>query len=257
MRRDANANQPLKLFFAPVLGVTTMNVYAPASATCYAATYSSFNPATGLNVGMLPVTYDVNNWNNFIKTGQAPDGSTSAASNGSPQLQVYPSLQDTGNFGLISLDDSHIGASTMANWIANGMAPSDAQALIDNNLIPLSSHPANTWDWNGENGFKASNVMDMNALVGQTFLIPLFQPVNAGTPNASNYQAGSGNGSHYFFDVVQFVAVTIMPVSSTNSQIVVQPAAYIDPSAVFAPGSVVPMGTSSFSTTFAAPKLTN
>jgi hypothetical protein len=206
---------------------------------------------------MLPVTYDVNNWNNFIKTGQAPDGSTSIASNGNPQLQVYPSLQDVGNFGLISLDDSHVGASTMANWISNGMAPSDVQALINNNLIPLSNHPANTWDWNGENGFKASNVMEMNADVGNTYLIPLFQPVNNGVPNPNTYQAGVGNGSNFNYDIVQFVAVTIMPVSDTNRQIVVQPAAYIDPSAVFAPSSVVPMGTSSFSTTFTAPKLSN
>jgi hypothetical protein len=241
-----------------VLGVTTMDVNAPSSATCYAATYNSFNPATGLNVGMLPVTYDVNNWNNFIKTGQAPDGSTSIDSRGNPQLQVYPSLKDTGNFGLISLNDSHVGASTVTNWINNGMAPSDVQALIDNNLIPLSNHPANTWDWNGENGFKAKNVMDMNARVGTTFLLPLFQPVNSGTPNPSTYQAGTGNGSHYFYDVVQFVGVTIMPVSDRNRLIVVQPAAYIDPSAVFNAPTVVPMGTSSsFSTTFTAAKLSS
>jgi Flp pilus assembly protein TadG len=255
MRRDAKANQSLRLFFAPVLGVTTMDVNAPSSATCYAGTINSFNPATGQNVNLLPVTYDVNAWSNFIKTGKAPDGSTNTAGNGSPQVQIYPSVKDVGNFGLISLNDAHVGASTVTQWINQGASPTDIQSLINNNLIPLANHPSNTWTWNAENGFKATDVTAMNAYTGTTYLIPLFQPVSTGP--IPPYQAGVGNGSWYFYDVVQFVAVTIMPVNDVNRTIVVQPGAYIDPSAVFTPGTVVPMGTSSFSTTFTAPKLSS
>ncbi len=159
-----------------------------------------------------------------------------------------------GNFGLLSLDDSHVGASTITSWIQNGVPPSDVQSLVNNGLIPLSQHPANTWDWQGDTGFKAKNVMDMNGQVGQTFLLPLFQPKSS---DPLNYQAGVGQGANYFYDIVQFVSVKIMPSPDNNRMVIIQPAASIQPSAVFAPGSVVPMGTSSYTTTFAAPKLTS
>ena len=257
MRRDGQANQSLRLFFAPVLGIATMDVNAPASATCYAGTISGFSTASGLNASLLPVTYDVNNWNAFLKTGLNPDGLSMVDGSGNPEIQVYPSIKNSGNFGELSLNDSHNGASTTANWIANGAAPSDIQVLSDNNLIPLSNHPANTWDWQGNPGFKASNVAEINAQAGKTYLLPLFQPVSS---DPLNYQAGVGQGANFSYDIVQFVAVTIMPVTDSNRQVVVQPAAYIAPTAYFAPGSVVPMGTETNpwqTTTFAAPKLSS
>jgi len=203
------------------------------------------------------VTYDVNNWNAFLKTGLNPDGLSMVDGSGNPEIQVYPSIKNSGNFGELSLNDSHNGASTTANWIANGTAPSDIQVLSDNNLIPLSNHPANTWDWQGNPGFKASNVAEINAQAGKTYLLPLFQPVSS---DPLNYQAGVGQGANFSYDIVQFVAVTIMPVTDSNRQVVVQPAAYIAPTAYFAPGSVVPMGTETNpwqTTTFAAPKLSS
>ncbi len=56
LRRDAQANGQLQLFFGPVLGLSRVNVLAPSAATCYAAKIDSFSTAAGLNVGMLPVT---------------------------------------------------------------------------------------------------------------------------------------------------------------------------------------------------------
>ncbi len=255
MRRDSQANGPLKLFFAPVLGVDTINVLATASATCYSATYDTFALRKGDKAGMLPITYDVNFWNNFLSTGQDPDGNANVDASGNPVLQVYPSIKAPGNFGELSLDDSHTGAGTTAGWIAHGMSASDVQALTDNGLLPLSQHKADTWDWQGNSGFKASNVMEINANVGTTYYLPLFQPV---TSNLSNYQAGVGQGANYYYDIVSFVSVTIMPSPKGSQQIWVQPGPTLDPSAVFGPGTVVPMGTtSSLATTFTTPKLSN
>jgi Flp pilus assembly protein TadG len=252
MRRDSSANGALSLFFAPVLGTTSANLQAAAGATIYGGTANNLSVSTQ-NVGMLPVTYDVNAWNNFLKTGQAPDGSTSLAANGAPQLQVYPSVKDTGNFGQLSLDDSHAGDSTEVGWVNNGMSASDVSALQNANLIPLSAHSPTAWDWVGDTGFKASLVMDINNYTNKVFLIPLFTPYNS---SDSSYSAGTGNGSHYYYNIVQFVGVRIMPVSDTNRQVVVQPAANVDPTIVFS-GATVPAGTtSSTMTTFTYPKLT-
>ena len=75
LRRDSNANQPLPLFFGPILGSKTANLNATASATIYTGTINSLTQTT-VNSGMLPLTYDVNHWNNFLKTGISPDGTT-------------------------------------------------------------------------------------------------------------------------------------------------------------------------------------
>jgi Flp pilus assembly protein TadG len=250
MRLDSTANKPLSLFFGPALGTRTTNVNATASATMYNGVINSFG--TNSNIGMLPLTFDVNAWNNFLATGKDADGNISKDANGVPQIQVYPSIKAPGNFGQLSLDDSHIGADTEKGWVDNGMSPSDTKALLAANLIPLSGHPANTWDWLGDTGLKGSLIMDINNHVGQTYMLPLFQPVSTGP-----YQPGVNVGSHYAFDIVQFVGVTIVQPSDTNKQVVIQPAAAVNGNAVFVPGTYGPAGTSAqLITTFTTPKLT-
>jgi hypothetical protein len=249
MRLDSTANSPLGLFFGPVLGTKSVNVQAQAAATIMGGTVDSFS-STGLNIATLPMTYDVNAWNNFVATGTWPDGTQSLDGSGVPRLQVYPSVKDTGNFGQLSLNDSNVGTSQEESWVSNGMSPSDLSALQGANLVPLSQHPANTWDWQGSTGFTESLINTVNNYPGKTFLLPLFQPYNS---SDSNYQAGVNQGSNYSFDIVQFVGVKI--VAGSNRQVLIEPAAFVDPSLVFS-GSVVPAGTtSSFMTTFSYPRL--
>lgn len=251
MRRDGTANTSLKLYFAPVIGVSNVDVQAKATAMAYGGTVNSLRTDLPTAAGVLPVTYDVNAWNTFITSGANPDGTISKDANGNPQIQIYPSVKDTGNFGFISLNDSHVGNSTLRSWIINGPANSDIQALVNNNLIPLSSHNANNWDWQGENGFKASSVSDMNSLVGKTFMMPLFKPFNS---NSNNYEAGDGNGSNYYYNVVAFVGVKIMPVDDTNREVVVTPYPITDPNAILNPSSIAPLsGTGSTTVTALAP----
>jgi Flp pilus assembly protein TadG len=262
MRRDSSANNPLTLFFAPVLGMKNLSLTASATATVYTGTVSSFNGAgasgysSSSSYGLLPVTYDVNAWQNFVKTGKDPDGNKLVDSSGNAELKVYPSsTNNPGNFGELSLDNSHTGASDVANWITNGVSSSDIQALQDANLIPLPNHNANNWDWIGNTGFRASNVMTMNDMVGKTFWLPLFKPYNS---SKNNYQAANGTGSNTYYNIVAFVPVKIMPVSDGNSQIVVQPASRFDANTVFSSSSLTPAGSSSsYAAAVMPPKLSN
>ena len=246
MRRDGNANGSLALFFANVFGTNSINLTATASATIYGGTVNTLAP-----MRVLPMTYDVNAWNNFLATGQSPDGGTTTDSSGNATIQVYPSTSDSGNFGELSLDGSHTGASTTAGWINNGISSSDVSALQSAGLIPLSSTPS--WDWIGNPGLKASNIMDVNDYVGTNMLMPLFNPYNS---NPSDYAAGTGQGANYFYNIVQFVGVTIEQPSSDNSQIIVQPAAMTVPASLLT--NLVPAGSNGTAliTTFAPPKLT-
>jgi hypothetical protein len=255
MRRDSTANTALDMFFAPVLGVDSINVEAKATAMAYGGTVSSFSTNLGVTAGMLPVTYDVNAWNTFIATGANPDGTTSLAANGLPQIQIYPSVSAPGNFGYISLNDSHVGANTLSNWINSGPSNSDISALSANGLIPVSASN-NQWNWRGDTGFKASDVMAMNNQVGKTFIIPLFKPYNS---SPTNYAAGTGQGANYFYNVVAFVGITIMPAPNSNRQVIVQPAPITTTTSIFASGSVAALSSSGNTsvTGLAPPRLTN
>lgn len=257
LRRDRKANDPLDLYFARIIAQGSIELAVDAAASVFTGSIDSFASYPGASVPALPVTYDVDHWNQFLKTGKDPDGKTQIAANGNPQLQVYPSIKYKGNFGLLSLDDEHVGASTVRTWIDRGMSSNDVQALKDHQLVPLSAHPKNTWDWNGENGFKASNIMDINNYIGKTFIIPLYQ---AKDPSAKSYQAGVGEGSNFNFNIVQFVGITIMAPKDKNGDVVVQPAAIVEPDVAFLSGSIKPAQppseTSNLVTTFTTPKLT-
>lgn len=252
VRRDgtnANTNGALNLFFAPVIGTKTASLKASATATMYGGTMDSLKgPA-----GVLPMTYDYKNWDNFLATGKDVDGTITLGSDGLPQLVVYPSVKDTGNFGLLSLDDSHVGDSTLRGWINDGMSQTDVDALKSANLIPLSSHNSSQWDWSGDNGFKASVVMDINDRNGQSFILPLFKAYHDSAPGV-DYEAGTGNGSHYNYNIVRFVGVKV--VSTGNRQVIVQPAAVMDADMLFTSLNPVVSGSGTVTTTFGTSKLT-
>jgi Flp pilus assembly protein TadG len=272
LRRDSTANGPLGLFFGPVIGTPTANLQAVAAATIYTADINSFQNTSGLDLNLLPMTYDVNHWKNFLQTGKNSDGNSSTDSSGLPDLQVYPSTRYTGNFGLLSLIDQHVGSSTINGWINNGYTQPDFQTLLSNSasdqvpLLPLSSHNASTilpsassdgmgsWNWQGDPGMQTDVLHTLADYVGQTFLLPLFQPLD---PSSSSYQAGNGNGSHYYYNIVQFVSVKLVSSDNANKGgVVVEPTATVLNPNWVSLTNVAPAGsTSSTSFTFAPPKL--
>jgi len=255
MRRDSSANGALNLFFGPVLGVNSRTITCSAAATMYGGIFSSLTTTIVGSPKILPLTYAENAWSTFMSTGLDPDGNANTY-NGYPAIQVYPSIKSPGNFGLISLDGSHAGESYSSGWVTNGLSQSDINGLVSANLLPLSAR-ANAWNWIGETGMKNSLVSTIESYAGTQFLMPLFTPYNSGTPNASDYSAGTGVGANYFFNPVQWVGVTVVP--APNGGVMIQPGAWLDPNIVFAAGGPVPVGTSGASSTsivFSAPKLT-
>jgi Flp pilus assembly protein TadG len=238
-RRDGQSNGAVSLFFAPVIGTSNVELQARARATMYTGRIDSL-ARNGFNGGVLPMTYDVNHWNNFFQTGEDPDGKTYIADNGAPQLRVYPSIKFTGNFGELSLDDVHAGTSEIREWINNGITQTDINDLISRDLVPLSGHDPAKWDWLGNPGFRASSVQEVNQFQGETYLLPLFKPVNS---DPKNYQGGVGGGSDFNWNIVRFVPVMIMPPDRENREIYVQPSGHVDPTAVFDYPTIVPAGT--------------
>lgn len=257
-RRDTSANNSLKLFFGPVLGTQSVPLSAPATATLYTGTVGSFRyPSTG-NTAILPFTYDVNHWKNFVDTGKDPDGNTTYDSNSTknPVIQVYPSIKYTGNFGQLSLDDANVGSSQMRTWVQDGMTSAELGVLYSKGLLPLSSHDPNAWDWQGSTGFESSLIQSVNNYVGKTFWLPLFKPVNS---SQSSYVPGVGTGSGYNFNIVAFVPVKVVQPQNSNRQVYLQSVSLIDSAANYDSSSITPAGTgtSSYFSSVLAPRLSN
>jgi hypothetical protein len=246
LRRDSSANGPLSLFFANIFGSNSINLTATASATIYGGTLNNLSPAR-----VLPMAYDVNAWNSFVSTGANPDGTLSTDSSGNPTIQVYPSVADTGNFGELSLNGAHAGIGTTNGWMDNGISSSDVSALQALNLIPLSAHNNTRWDWRGNPGLKGSDIAEVNNYVGQTFIMPLFNAYNS---DPSNYSAGTANGSHYYYQITQFVGISISAPGSSTNQVIAQPAPVTVANSLLS--SSAPAGSSgNLMTIFAPPKL--
>lgn len=252
LRRDATANGPLSLFLANIWGMSQTTMTASAAATATGGVIKGFNPNLGLNGLLLPVTLDVNYWNQFLANGKSPDGTVNSGPNGAPQIQVYPSPENApGNFGLVCPGSPSNSASQYSDWITNGPSPGDLQYLQDNGMVPASTNSPSSWK--GSPGLKSSLSSAFADAVGQMRLMPVFRPVST-----NPYQAASGNGNNTTYQIVGFVGVIITQASGngSNMNISVQPAAVSDPTAIYDYSTVAPLGlTSSVITTISPPRL--
>lgn len=255
VRRDASANTPLALFFGRIFGMGSTSVAATAAATTYAGRVIDFNPGTNLNGLLLPVAFDVNQWNQFLATGVSPDGNTYAGPNSAPQINVYPSpMTAPGNFGLVQIGNPTNAATDYSTWVTYGPTSSDIGYLIDHGLLPVSLSTPEWWD--GSPGLKSTLVdafADL-AAAGTHKLIPLFQPAST-----NPYKGPKGQGSNTYYDIIGFAGVTITEGSGHGGSlnVSVQPCATLDPSAVYDTATIAPTGTTSqIITTMAPPRLT-
>lgn len=238
LRRDGTANGALPLFFARVLGVNMINLTATAKATLFGTSLDRLTPG----MGILPMAYDVNHWDAFVRTGMDPDGKVNVhdedpGADRLPHLSVYPSIKFKGNFGELSLNQSNNGASEIRDWIKNGVDAADIAALESARLLPLSQHdPNGVPDWKGNPGLKTSTIQEVGEHVGKVYMLPLFKPVDA---DPETYQAGEGQGSNHYFTIVRFVPVLITFVDATGNDkgVFVRPAVMADPAAAHAPGA--------------------
>lgn len=262
-RRKSGTNGSLKLFFASIFGMSTIDLEATARATIYAGDIQSLKPIAGVDATILPVALDINVWRKFYKTGQGPDGQITyggagAPFPGTPELKVYTAefaQQTPGQFGLLNVGDPG-GAKAFKDWIQFGETMNDINYLLNNGLVgqkmlPVSptfvsgdtNNPGPKW-WDGQTGLENTLVSYFADVIGEHSVIPVFRPYNApGNDSVSggasgNYQAlwnpvtnKAPNGTFGDYDVIGFVGVTVSRAEGNgknNMTISIQPIATID-----------------------------
>jgi hypothetical protein len=260
-RRDDTANTPLQLFFGPIFNKSSQSLTATARATIYSGDVTSLKPLlrldnTPIDAHILPVALDVNIWKQFYATGLSPDGTMHVASNGNPQLHVYPFDTNTpGSFGLVDVGPAQNNAPAFRSWIDTGQTPNDINYLLNNGLLPVTIDAPQPWKVGP--GLKSTLLADFQSQMGAPNKIPLFIPAQL-TPT---YIAATGNGQNATYSICGMVGITISQAegNGNNMDISIQPMGNIDPTSVFS--NPAPAGTalSSFGTsptTFLSAKIT-
>ncbi|MEX0612061.1 MAG: TadE/TadG family type IV pilus assembly protein [Pirellulales bacterium] len=234
-RDSSHAGGPLDLFFAPVLGTDQANTRASATT---AITMGSIHPRGNhgpYRGGILPFTFQVDEWNALLganSTGKvlAANGATitltdnftvdpqstgpggvHSGGDGRFEVCMYPNGTTSGNYGTINFSKTKAGNSTnvLRDLIVNGPAEADWPDLPDI-LAATHGKPVGV---NGDPGLSAGMAPAVEAIVGESRILPLYSTV-----------AGQGNNTYY--EIVGFTPITIVKVEFQGSQksaIMIQP----------------------------------
>ncbi|MBO0696902.1 MAG: hypothetical protein J2P46_00775 [Zavarzinella sp.] len=245
-RRDGLRNSPLPLFIGPAIGTPTWSGHAGATATYMEGRYdvTGFQPQVGTATPkLLPIGVDVNYVNTFLATGRSPDGvihdefTATVPRTGSmppanvangpdhiPELtDVYPNKTSPGNFGLVNLNytDPVNNQPQFSQWILYGPTAADIATFGPNGFQATPSAPVTI---KGGPGLKSSLMPDLDAIIGQPRILPIF----------SSY---TGQGSNTYYTIVGFLGVTVVKAEGrgSNEDISFEPMAVVDPTATSVP----------------------
>lgn len=218
-------DQPLNLFFAPVMGQKTAGVSVSSTAALSGAGGFRINASSSLTAGVLPITYDLPSWNEML-AGAGEDNfrydyatrTVSAGSDGVREIDLYPYGNQSltpGNRGTVDLGSPNNSTADLVRQIKYGLNATDLSYFggtlrTDNGPLYL----------NGDTGISAGIKSALETIKGKPRAIPIFTEV-------------SGPGNNAMYTVVKFVGIRIMEVQLTggSKRVVAQPAQVIDPTA--------------------------
>ena len=216
IRRSADRNGEVPLFFARIFGHDALTVEAESTAAITKHVAGFKIPGSGENVPFLPITIHEDYWEDGNNNGNdnwsfdPTDDSITEESDGVREVMLFPSSPESaGNFGTVNVGTSANSTSHLADQIRNGLSQSDLDfhggelALDTNGELLLTGDP----------GLSASIKDDLDAIAGKPVSIPLYRQV-------------SDNGNNADFVIVRFVGVRIMAINLSGGQkyVSVQPA---------------------------------
>ncbi len=176
LRRDTQANSPVSLFFARILGIDTSNVTATATAVLQKATILE----AGADV--LPFSIHEDVW-----SSRNPGDIWSIYGDG----KVVDDLGGIipGNWGTVDIGPSNNSTSDISNQILNGLRQSDLNSLYNDSRIPQSTHidSTNPWLSQADTGLSSGLKSAVQAIHGKTKLVPIYDFVS-GTGNTAEFR---------------------------------------------------------------------
>lgn len=222
VRRTADVNGEVPLFFARVLGYDSQAMQADATAM-YLNNFGGFRAPTGEgeNLKLLPFALDWDTWDGLMK-GQGTDNWAWNAETGTVtqgqdkvlEVNLFPQgTGSPGNRGTVDIGPSNNSTSDIARQIVEGIS---AQDLVDLGK-PLEFDANGELELNGDTGISAGVKDELASIIGEPRCIPVFKSV-----------VGPGNNAQY--TITCFVGIRIMEVKLTGSmnskRVIIQPARF-------------------------------
>lgn len=234
LRRDKVASEdgmevttgdsPLNLFFAPVIGHSTAKLSVKATAGLIPGVGFRIPGGSTLKAGVLPITYDIDSWNNVILAGLGNDDyaynpdnkNVTRGADGICDFNLYPqgsSDLPPGSRGTLDLGLANNSTSDLDRQILDGLNSTDLSVFPSGELRT----DAGALTISGDTGISAGLKEELASIIGQTRALPLFSSV-------------SGPGENANYTIVKFVGVRVMGVKlvGSNKHVMVQPAVLSD-----------------------------
>ena len=215
-RAPDSANGAVPFLFAGIFGLREGAVTATARAV---ANDRLSGYQAGYGPPLLPITIDVNVYDNMVANGPdefSYDNGVTATGDGIREVQLYPSDEGPGNFGL--LDFQGVSASETISLIQTGVSAADVETRAGTSEITYSDElcSSTAHQLPGTPGLKASIEGAIELYIGE--LVAVFV-----------HDQASGEGSNFIYRNVGIRVGRIMYVdlNSTNKRVVLQPAAYV------------------------------
>jgi uncharacterized membrane protein len=222
VRRVADRNEEVPLFFAPILGCDRAPIQAEATAAFLSSIRGFRSRSDGRNHGILPLALDEETWNAML-AGNAPDDWSWDAecrqvrpwSDGIREVDLFPhGIGSPGNRGTVDIGNSNNSTSDIARQTVGGVSNADLEyhggelKLDDNGELFL----------NGDTGISAGIKEALASIIGEPRVIPVFREVE-------------GPGNNAMYTIVKFVGVRVLDVKLTgkmsSKRVIIQPAAMV------------------------------
>ena len=176
LRRDSQANSPVSLFFAPIIGIQDSGVSAVGTALLQKI--SILGP--GADVLALAVTTET--WN-------ALDPGETFTAYGDGRLEDENGGAVPGNWGTCDIGPESNSTSDLRDQMLNGLRQEDLDALYADGRISQDTHiNSSTPAWlNGDPGLSSGMSSAIEDVHGQTRLVPIYDTLDE-NPHGSNVE---------------------------------------------------------------------
>lgn len=217
--RKANQNGEVPFFFGRLFGMESRAMEAEATAILLKNIGGFKTPYDGSNVLMLPFALDKTTWEAMLAgegqdnwTWDAELGQVVSGPDGVLEVNLFPQgTGSPGNRGTVDIGGSNNSTNDIARQIVHGISECDLEQM--GGSVELDEN--GELSLNGDTGISAGVKDELESIIGDPRIIPIF-----------NIVTGPGNNAQY--EITAFAGVRITEVKLTgkmsSKRVMIQPA---------------------------------
>ena len=231
VHRDTIQNGNVSLFFGRLLGTNEAAVEAEALAAVMLNMHGFQMPSDGGNLGILPITLDEPTWNDLLGGTGSDDWKWDEeleqvvpGADGFVETDLYPRGNGPpGNRGTVDIGSNNNSTADISRQIVDGLSSED----LDHHNGKLEFDSNGELELNGDTGISAGIKDELQSIIGEPRIIPIFRTVQ-----------GPGNNAQY--TILAFAGIRILDVKLTGSmsskRVIIQPAKVVTLGGIPSPG---------------------